>query len=264
MNMMRALWTAGTGMKAQQTNIDVISNNLANVNTTGYKKSRADFQDLMYQTMRQAGDATGADTQLPTGIQMGHGVRLVATQKMFTEGNLQQTGNSLDWAIQGDGFFQVTLPDGTIGYTRDGALKKDGQGRIVTSEGYPIEPSMTIPTTATSIGISSDGRLSATIPGQTTPQDLGQVQLVRFVNPAGLDNLGGNLYKETSASGSPTVGTPGVDGAGTIVGQFLEMSNVEVVEEMVNMIVAQRAYEINSKAVTTSDDMLSIAATMKR
>jgi flagellar basal-body rod protein FlgG len=262
--MMRALWTAGTGMMAQQANIDVISNNLANVSTTGFKKSRADFQDLMYQTIQQAGSTTGPDSQLPTGIQIGHGARLVATQKMFTEGTFQQTGNPLDWAIEGDGFFQITMPDGTIGYTRDGSFKKDSQGRVVTSEGYPIEPVMTIPETATGVSISSDGRVTATIPGQTQPQDLGQLQVARFVNPAGLDSIGRNLFRETSASGAPTAGNPGIDGAGTIVGQYLEMSNVQVVEEMVNMIVAQRAYEINSKAITTTDEMLSTASNLKR
>jgi len=262
--MMRALWTAGTGMMAQQANIDVISNNLANASTTGFKKNRNDFQDLMYQVMRQSGAATGSDTQVPAGVQIGHGVRLVATQKMFTEGNLQQTGNQLDWAIEGDGFFQVTMEDGTIGYTRDGSFKKDSQGRIVTSDGYPVEPAITIPDNATGIALSADGRVSATIPGQTTTEDLGQIQLARFINPAGLDSLGRNLYRETSASGSPTAGNPGTDGAGTVTSQYLEMSNVEVVEEMVNMIVAQRAYELNSKAITTSDEMLSTAAGLKR
>lgn len=262
--MMRSLWTAGSGMVAQQANVDVIANNLANVNTTGFKKVRTDFQDLIYQAVRQAGATTGPDNMLPTGVQMGHGVRQVATQHIFTEGNFQSTGNSLDVAIQGDGFFQITKPDGTIAYTRDGTLKKDGQGRIVTSEGYFLEPAITIPSTATELTISAEGLVSATIPGQTTTQDIGQIQLVRFVNPAGLDSIGGNLYKETAASGAPVVGNPGTDGAGTLVQQYLEMSNVQVVEEMVNMIVAQRAYEINAKAVTTSDEMLSTANTMKR
>jgi flagellar basal-body rod protein FlgG len=262
--MMRALWTAGTGMVAQQANIDVISNNLANVNTTGFKKSRTDFQDLMYQTVRQAGSTTGPDTQLPTGIQMGHGVRQVATQKIYTEGNMQQTGNQLDLAIEGDGFFQITMPDGTIGYTRDGAFKRDSQGRMVTSEGYPLEPQITIPDNATDIAISSDGRVTAKIPGQTAPQELGQLQLARFINPAGLDSIGRNLLTETAASGAPTITNPGTDGTGTVVNQYLEMSNVQVVEEMVNMIVAQRAYEINSKAITTSDEMLQTAANLRR
>ncbi|SDE99406.1 flagellar basal-body rod protein FlgG [Sporolituus thermophilus] len=262
--MMRALWTAGSGMVAQQANVDVISNNLANVNTTGFKKSRTDFQDLMYQTIRQAGAATGADTQLPTGIQIGHGVRQVATQKIYTPGNFQQTGNPLDLAIEGDGFFQITLPDGTLAYTRDGAFKKDAQGRIVTSEGYPLEPQIIIPENATELSISADGRVTAKIPNQTDPQDLGQIQIVRFINPAGLDSIGRNLLKETAASGAPVVMNPGTDGAGTLVQQYLEMSNVQVVEEMVNMIVAQRAYEINAKAITTADDMLGQVANLKR
>lgn len=262
--MMRSLWTAASGMVAQQANIDVISNNLANANTTGFKKSRTDFQDLMYQNMRKAGSTTGPDSQLPTGIQLGHGVRQVATQKIYTEGSFQSTGNSLDMAIEGDGFYQITMPDGTISYTRDGAFKQDAQGRVVTSEGYPLEPAITIPQGATDLSISSDGRVTATIPGQTTPQDLGQIQLARFVNPAGLDSMGRNLLKETAASGSPVATNPGTDGAGTIQQKYLEMSNVQVVEEMVNMIVAQRAYEINSKAITTSDTMMETAANLKR
>lgn len=262
--MMRSLWTAASGMIAQQGNIDVVSNNLANANTTGFKKSRTDFQDLMYQTIRQSGSATGADTQLPTGIQMGHGVRQVATQKIYTEGSFQ-SGNSLDMAIEGDGFYQITMPDGTLSYTRDGAFKKDSQGRIVTSEGYPLQPVITIPATATSFSVAaSDGRVTANIPGQNTPQELGQIQLARFVNPAGLDSIGRNLLKETAASGAPVVTNPGTDGAGTIQQNYLEMSNVEVVEEMVNMIVAQRAYEVNSKAITTSDNMMEQAANLKR
>jgi flagellar basal-body rod protein FlgG len=262
--MMRALWTAGTGMVAQQANIDVVSNNLANVNTSGFKKSRADFQDLLYQTIRQAGATTGPDTQAPTGIQIGLGVKLVATTKQQTQGTLQQTGNSLDMAIEGEGFFQINMPDGTLAYTRDGSFKKDSTGRIVTSEGYPLEPQITIPDTATDVAISADGRVTATIPGQTTPQDLGQLQLARFVNPSGLNSMGRNLYTETAASGTPTVSNPGTDGAGTLDQKFLEMSNVQVVEEMVNMIVAQRAFEMNSKAITTSDEMLGIAAGLKR
>lgn len=261
--MMRALWTAGTGMQAQQANIDVISNNLANVNTTGFKKSRTDFQDLMYQVVRQPGAASGPDTQLPTGVQIGSGVRQVATEKIYTAGNYQNTGNSYDIAIEGDGFFQITMPDGTIGYTRDGAFKKDSTGRLTTSEGYPLEPQITIPENATDFAVSSDGRVTATIAGQTAVQDLGQIQLARFINPAGLTSIGRNLATETEASGAPLVSNPGADGAGTLVHKYLEMSNVQVVEEMVNMIVAQRAYEMNSKAITTSDQMLSIAANLR-
>jgi flagellar basal-body rod protein FlgG len=261
--MMRALWTAGTGMTAQQTNIDVISNNLANVNTTGFKASRADFQDLMYQTIRQAGTATGPDSQVPSGIQLGSGVRQVDTQHLYTEGSPQQTGNSLDLMIEGDGFFQVTMPDGTAAYTRDGHFTNDSQGRIVTADGYPLQPAVTIPTNST-VTISADGRVSATVSGSTATQDLGQLQLVRFVNPAGLSSVGRNLLTETAASGAPATGNPGTDGTGTIQSQYLEMSNVQVVTEMVNMIVAQRAYEMNTKVITTCDDMLSQAAALKR
>jgi flagellar basal-body rod protein FlgG len=251
-------------MVAQQANIDVISNNLANVNTTGFKKSRSDFQDLMYQTVRQAGANSGADSQIPTGIQIGHGVRQVATQKLYTVGNFQSTGNPLDMAIEGDGFFQVTMPDGTLAYTRDGSFKTDSQGRMVTSEGYQIEPQIAIPQGATSIEVSADGTISVTMPNNTAPQQVGQLQLVRFINPAGLSSMGRNLLQETDASGAPTASNPGQDGAGTLVQRYLEMSNVQVVDEMVNMIVAQRAYEMNSKAITTSDEMLGIAAGLKR
>lgn len=260
--MMRALWTAGSGMVAQQGNIDNISNNLANVNTTGFKKTRLDFQDLMYQTIRQAGATSGQDTQIPTGLQMGHGVRQVATQKIYTQGSFQSTGNSLDVAIEGEGFFQVTMPDGTIAYTRDGSFKKDSQGRVCTSDGYLLEPQITIPQEATDFTISSEGQVTATTAaGQ---QDLGEITLARFINPSGLENMGRNLLKETEASGVPMVTNPGTDGAGTLVQKYLEMSNVQVVDEMVNMIVAQRAYETNSKAITTADEMLGQAANLKR
>jgi flagellar basal-body rod protein FlgG len=262
--MMRALWTAGSGMIGQQANIDVISNNLANVNTAGFKKSRLDFQDLIYQNMRDPGASAGQGNQLPTGLQLGHGVRPVATQKIFTQGNYQQTGNPLDLVIEGNGFFQITLPDGAIAYTRDGGIKKDGQGRLVTSEGYLLEPQITIPENATSVNVSADGIVSVSISGQTLPQEIGQLQLVNFINPAGLNNTGRNLMAETAASGNPIVGTPGQDGIGTIAQGFLEMSNVQVVEEMVNMIVAQRAYEVNTKAVQTSDEMLQQANNLRR
>ena len=262
--MLRSLWSAASGMVAQQANIDVIANNLANVNTTGFKKIRTDFQDLIYQTIRQAGATSGPDNMLPTGVQMGLGVRQAATQHIFTTGNFQASGNPLDVAIEGDGFLQITMPDGTLAYTRDGSLKKDAQGRIVTSEGYFLEPQITIPSTATALTISAEGLVSATIPGQTSPQELGQIQLARFVNPAGLNSIGKNLFKESDASGAPVVTNPGTDGAGTIVQNYIEMSNVQVVEEMVNMIVAQRAYEMNAKAVTTSDEMLQTANQLKR
>lgn len=262
--MMRALWTAGSGMIAQQTNIDVISNNLANVNTTGYKKSRVDFQDLVYQNLRDPGAPSGQGGQLPTGLQLGHGVRPVATQKIYTQGSYQQTGNPLDVVIEGQGFLQVTLPDGSIAYTRDGALKKDGEGRIVTSEGYLLEPQITLPENALSVTISSDGIVSVTTPGNSTPQQIAQIELATFINPAGLNSIGRNLLTETAASGAPITGTPGQDGIGTVIQGYIEMSNVQVVEEMVNMIVAQRAYETNSKAIQTSDEMLQQANNLRR
>lgn len=262
--MMRSLWTAASGMTAQQSNMDVIANNLANVNTTGHKKHRAEFQDLMYQTLRQAGIETGPDTQLPTGLQMGHGVRMVATNTIHTQGNFQSTGNPLDMAIEGEGYFQVTMPDGTVAYTRDGSFKRDSTGRLTTAEGYLLEPEIVIPDNATDITISTDGRVFAKIPGQNEPEDEGQIELTRFTNPAGLESIGRNLYLETAASGAPINSVPGEDGAGTIVQSYLEMSNVQVVEEMVNMIIAQRAYESNSKAITTSDSMLETANGLKR
>lgn len=261
--MMRSLWTAASGMTAQQSNLDVVSNNLANVNTTGFKKSRSDFQDLMYQTIRQAGTTTGPDNQLPTGVQIGHGTRLVATQKIYTQGSFQSTGNSYDIAIEGDGFFQIAMPDGTVAYTRDGSFKKDENGRLVTSEGYALDPEIAVPEEALDLTISAEGVVSVSLPGQD-PEEIGQIELARFINPAGLENIGRNLVKETAASGAPVVVNPGTDGAGTLVQKYLEMSNVQVVEEMVNMIVAQRAYETNSKAITTSDDMLSQANNLKR
>lgn len=263
--MMRALWTAATGMQAQQANMDVVSNNLANVNTTGFKKTRSDFEDLMYQTIREAGSNTGAENVLPTGIQIGLGVRQAATQKIYTDGSPQQTGNQYDIAIEGDGFFQITMPDGTTSYTRDGSFKRDAStGRLVTSEGYYLEPAVTIPENATSISVAATGLVTAKISGQTNDEEIGQIELARFVNPAGLSNIGHNLLQETSASGAPLVSNPGEDGAGSLMGEALEGSNVQVVEEMVNMIVAQRAYETNSKAITTADEMLSTANNLKR
>lgn len=262
--MIRALWTAATGMTAQQANLDVISNNLANVNTTGFKKTRNNFQDLMYQTLRQAGASTGADTEVPTGIQIGHGVRQVSTEKIYTSGNPQSTGKDLDIAIEGTGFFQITMADGTLAYTRDGSFTTDGQGRIVTADGYLLEPAMTVPDGTTQITISAAGIVTATLTNSNTTEELGQITLARFINPAGLSSIGHNLLQETVASGAPVVSNPGEDGAGTLTQQYLESSNVQVVEEMVNMIVAQRAYEINSKAITTADDMLEKAAALKR
>ena len=261
--MIRSLWTAASGMMAQQLNTDVIANNLANVNTTGFKRSRADFQDLLYQTLRPAGTSDTAGSQIPVGIQVGHGTRPIAIQKMFTQGDYQDTGNELDMIIEGDGFFQVLMPDGSTAYTRAGSFKQDSQGRIVTSDGFLMIPEITIPQETLRVAITSDG----TVQAQTSDQDmeqLGGIQLARFSNSPGLSSMGRNLYLPTAASGSPMTGTPGIDGFGTIVQRSLEMSNVQVVEEMVNLIVAQRAYEINSKAIQTADDMLSIANNLRR
>ncbi len=262
--MIRALWTAASGMMAQQLNIDTISNNLSNVNTTGFKKNRAEFEDLIYQTTAEAGTPVASGLTLPTGIQVGLGVRPSATQKLFMQGNIYQTENPLDIAIEGDGFFQVTLPDGTIAYTRDGSFKLDADGNIVTSDGYFIEPPITIPQNATSISISPEGVVSVKVPGQVAAQNVGQIQLARFVNPAGLKAVGDNLFKETDASGAPIVANPGTNGMGNLRQGFLEASNVQVVEEMVKLITAQRAYESNSKSIQTADDMLRIANGLKR
>lgn len=262
--MMRALWTAGTGMRAQQSNLDVISNNLANVNTTGFKKQRAEFEDLMYQMERQPGmTSSGNDNMLPTGVQMGHGVRLTATARDFSQGNFQSTSNSMDMVIEGDGFFQITMPDGTLAYTRNGAFKPDGSGNVVTSEGYLLEPAIRLEDGDTNFGVSRDGKVTVT-DKKGDVVNRGEIILARFINNAGLKSIGKNLFTETVASGGPVQGTPGEDNAGTIVTNFVEMSNVQVVDEMVNMIVAQRAYEMNSKAVTTADSMLEVAAGLKR
>jgi flagellar basal-body rod protein FlgG len=262
--MIRSLWTAASGMQAQTLNIDVISNNLANVNTTGFKRSRADFQDLLYETMRPPGVASSADTQVPTGIQVGHGTRSVATQKIFLQGDFQHTQNELDLAIEGNGLFQIMQPNGNVAYTRSGSFKIDGEGRIVTSDGYPLEPEMTIPTDTMAISIGTDGTVSVLQAGDTEPTEVGTITLARFVNPAGLSSIGRNLYLPTAASGEEVTGTPGQDGFGTIAQGYLEMSNVSVVDEMVNMITAQRAYEINSKAIQASDDMLQVANNLRR
>ncbi|HEX2999371.1 MAG TPA: flagellar basal-body rod protein FlgG [Armatimonadota bacterium] len=262
--MIRALWTAASGMEAQQLNVDVIANNLANVNTTGFKKSRVDFQDVMYQTTRAAGSPSARGVQVPTGIQVGLGTRPVATQKMFTQGDFTQTGNSLDMVIEGQGFFQVQRPDGTIAYTRDGSMKLDSQGRLVNSDGYVLQPEIVIPAGANDVSIGSDGTVSVNLPGQTAPQEVGQIQVSRFINPAGLSSAGRNLFLQTASSGDPETGTPGLNGMGTIAQGFVEMSNVKVVEEMVNMIVAQRAYEINSKGIQTADQMLELSNNLRR
>lgn len=262
--MTRTLSIAATGMQAQNVNIDVIANNLANVNTTGFKRSRADFADLLYQTLRPPGATSAAGNQIPTGIQLGQGVRPVATYKIFTQGNYQTTENQLDLAIEGNGFFQVMQPNGEVAYTRSGAFKLDSESRIVTSEGYPLEPPITIPDDATQLTVGTDGIVSVMQAGQTAATEIGTIELVRFVNPAGLQSIGRNLFLPTNASGDPETGTAGTTGFGTITQGYLEMSNVNVVEEMVNMISAQRAYEINSKAIQTADDMLQTANNLKR
>jgi len=262
--MMRALWTAASGMNGQQYKIDITANNLANVNTTGFKKSRVDFQDLLYQTVRYAGTPVTAGAQIPTGIQVGHGVRPVATQRLFTQGTFQQTDNPFDLVIEGDGFFQILLPDGSIAYTRDGAFKRDSDGRLVTSDGFPLEPEVQIPEDALSVNIGSDGTVSVQLPGEDRPVERGKIELARFVNPAGLKSDGRNLYSATAASGDPIVGDPGLDGFGNLAQGYLEMSNVQVVEEMVSMIVAQRAYETNSKAIQAADEMLQTANNLRR
>ena len=262
--MLRTLWIAASGMEAQTLNIDVIANNLANVNTCGFKRSRADFQDLMYQTLRPPGVASSQATEVPTGIQLGQGTRPVSVQKIFIQGDYQQTQNELDLAIEGDGFFQIMQPNGEIAYTRAGAFKLDSEGRIVTSDGFPIEPELSVPWDSKSIYVGTDGTVSVLEAGQTEPVQIGNIQLAKFVNPAGLQSIGRNLYLPTSSSGEATTGTPGEDGFGTIAQGYLEMSNVSVVEEMVDMIIAQRAYEINSKAVQTADEMLQIANNMRR
>jgi flagellar basal-body rod protein FlgG len=254
--MMRSLWIAKSGMDAQQTQLDVISNNLANVSTNGFKGSRAVFEDLLYQNLRQSGSQSSQTTTVPTGLQVGTGVRPVATSRIFTQGSLQQTGNNLDLAINGQGFLQVQMPDGVIGYTRDGSLQRDANGVVVTSNGYPLQPSITIPANAQTITIGTDGTVGITIPGSAAVQNLGSIQLANFVNPAGLQSQGQNLYTETAASGNPQTSTPGTNGTGVLNQGYVEASNVNVVEEMVSMIQTQRAYEINSKAISTSDQML--------
>lgn len=254
--MIRSLWIAKTGLEAQQTNMDVIANNLANVSTNGFKKSRAVFEDLLYQNVRQPGAQSSQQTQLPSGLQIGTGVRTVATERIHTQGNPQQTGNAKDVMINGDGFFSVLLPDGTQAYTRDGSFQTDNNGQLVTSSGFVIQPPITVPNNAVSITVGRDGTVSVTTPGQVAPTQIGAIQLHTFVNPAGLESRGENLYVETGASGTANANVPGTNGAGVLMQGYVETSNVNVVEEMVNMIETQRAYEINSKAITTSDQML--------
>lgn len=261
--MIRALWTASTGMESQQTNLDVIANNLANVNSTGFKKSRADFEDILYQTTKAPGTGVNGG-EVPTGIQVGLGSRVAAVQKVFTTGDMQQTGNDLDMAIEGGGFFQVTMPDGTTAYTRAGAMKKDSTGRMVTSDGYPLYPEVVIPENATAITIGTDGTVEVNLDGESSPTQVGNIELVRFANPAGLKSLGRNLYGETPTTGTPVNGTPGESGFGTLSQGFLEGSNVNIMEEMVNMIAGQRAYEVNSKAIQTANEMLQMTSQLVR
>jgi len=254
--MIRSLWISKTGLDAQQTQMDVISNNLANVSTTGFKRSRAVFEDLLYQNLRQPGAQSSQQTQIPSGLQVGTGVRPIAAERIHTQGSLQQTGNKLDVAIQGAGFFQVLLPDGSTGYTRDGSFQTDNQGQLVTSSGFVIQPAMTIPANATSVTIAQDGVVSITQAGVIAPVQVGSLQLATFINPSGLESMGQNLYLETASSGAAATSAPGQGGMGTVSQGYVETSNVNVVEELVSMIQTQRAYEINSKAITTSDQML--------
>lgn len=254
--MIRSLWISKTGLDAQQTQMDVIANNLANVSTSGFKRSRAVFEDLIYQNLRQPGAQSSQQTQLPSGLQIGTGVRPVATERIFTQGNLQLTSNDKDVAIQGAGFFQVLLPDGTNAFTRDGSFQVDAQGQLVTASGFPVQPAIILPPNAQSLTIGRDGTVSITTPNNTGVTQIGVLQLATFINPAGLMAKGENLYVETAASGNVNVNPPGTNGAGLLTQGYVETSNVNVVEELVNMIQTQRAYEINSKAITTSDQML--------
>ena len=261
---MRALSIAATGMSAQQLNVEVISNNIANSSTTGFKASRAEFQDLLYQNMRTVGSASSdAGTLLPSGLQVGLGVMPAATYRINTQGNISVTNNTLDLAINGRGFLQVQMPDGTTSYTRAGSLQLNASGQLVTADGYPVLPSVTVPTTATAITINASGQILATVAGQTAQQTLGQLQLANFVNPVGLEATGNNLLKQTDASGSPTTANPGSSGFGTIVQGSLETSNVDIVSEVTNLITAQRGYEMNSKVITAADQMMNTSGQMK-
>jgi flagellar basal-body rod protein FlgG len=255
-----SLWIAKTGLDAQQTHMSVISNNLANVNTTGFKKDRAMFEDLLYQNVRQVGSQATQNNTLPSGLQLGTGVRTVATQKIHTQGNIVQTANSLDMAINGRGFFQILQPNGDICYSRDGSFKMDATGQIVTNGGYPLDPAITIPQDAQSISVGTDGTVSVLQPGASAPTQVGNIQLADFANPTGLEPVGENLFRESASSGAPIVGTPGLDSFGKLNQGSLETSNVNVVEELVNMIETQRAYEMNSKAIETTNQMLGFAS----
>lgn len=258
--MAQALWVAKTGLDAQQTRLSVISNNLANVNTFGFKKDRAVFNDLLYQTVRQPGSQSSQSTELPSGLMTGTGVRVVATEKMHSQGSVFQTENPLDVAISGNGFFEILMPDGSTAYTRDGSFQRDSQGQIVTANGFILQPAITIPADTQTLSIANDGTVSALISGSTSPTQIGTLQISDFINPTGLQPIGDNLFKETASSGTPQAGTPGLTGLGTLVQGSLESSNVNVVEELVNMIETQRAYEMNAKAIETTDQMLQYAS----
>jgi flagellar basal-body rod protein FlgG len=257
--MFSSLWIAKTGLDAQQTQMDVISNNLANASTTGFKASRASFQDLMYQNESQPGSQTTEQTESPSGLLLGTGVKVVGSEKLFTQGAVTQTGNSLDLAVNGNGFLQVSLPDGTVAYTRDGSLHEDSTGQLVTADGYPLVPSITLPANVNSVTIGTDGTVSVTSNGSTAPTTVGTLQLANFINPAGLQDIGGNLSVESASSGAPVTGNAGLNGMGTLLQGSVESSNVDVVEELVNMIETQQAYEMNSRAVETTDQMLTYA-----
>ncbi len=261
--MFRSLHIAATGMHAQESQLDTIANNLANANTAGFKKTRADFQDLFYQNVRFAGTQTSANTMSPTGLQIGSGVRMVGTTRIDTQGAMKMTGNSLDIAVEGQGYFVVQQPDGTPAYTRAGTFKVDSQGRMTTPEGFPLDPPVSIPAAATSVAVARDGGISITVAGQPTPTQVGSIQIANFVNTAGLNALGHNLYQATIASGDPQLGTPGTDGRGTLLQGSVEQANVEVVEEMIGLIAAQRAYEVNSKVISAADDMLKNATNLR-
>ncbi len=262
--MNRTFWIAATGMSSQQQNLDVISNNLANVNTIGYKKTRADFHELLYQEEKMAGSSSSPSTQVPTGLHFGLGVKTAATQKIFTVGNLEQTNNPMDLAIEGDGFFKIMLPSGDTAYTRAGSLKIDSEGRLVTPLGYPLEPELTVTEDTRAVSVSADGIVSITQGNSNTPSEIGSIELAKFVNPGGLKPIGENLFLATNASGEEISGVPSEDGFGALAQGYQEMSNVNVVEELVKMIISQRAYEISSKAIQSADEMLSIASGLKR
>ncbi|BDU50217.1 flagellar basal-body rod protein FlgG [Haliovirga abyssi] len=262
--MMNSLWSAASGMLAQELNMDVISNNLANTDSVGYKKSRVDFQDLLYQTKSVPGSLNAEGTSLPIGIQVGNGVRAIGTQKIFTDGEYTETGNDYDLAIQGQGFFQVLMPDGSMSYTRNGSFKITDTGQLVTADGFPLEPSITIPSDGTKMSVGSDGTVSVMRGNSNTSEEIGKIELAKFINPSGLMNIGKNLLTKTSASGDAEIGTAGDNGFGSLSQRTLETSNVKVVEEMVKMITAQRAYEVNTKSIQTADSMLQMANNLKR